>query len=106
MWGRLATCARLVIALGGGLTTRRPTELVKVSCCRRRNLFRRDSADLRQFPHRLEYERRFVALSAMRDGREIRGVGLDQDAIERGQAGGFTDGFGFREREHSAEAQV
>src|SRR5207248_876885 len=45
-------------------------------------------------------------LAAMRNGREIRGVGLDQDPIEWGEPRGLADGLGFGKREDAAEAQM
>ncbi len=47
-----------------------------------------------------------VALAAMRCGREVRGIGFEQQAISGSDAGGFADFGGFRERGDSPKGQM
>ena len=68
--------------------------------------FERGAAHLRQASRGLHHEGRLVAFAAMRDGREIGAVGLDQQAIVGRDARGLADGFGLGKREHAAEAEV
>src|ERR1019366_3625625 len=55
------------------------------------DFFRGKTAQLaylhRDFPHKS----RFVALAAMRNGREVRAIGLDKHAIQRDHAGRITN---------------
>src|SRR5262249_27060062 len=50
---------------------------------------------------RLHDERRFVALAAEGDGGQERGVGLDQDAIQRSEGGRLAEGGGVLESQDS-----
>ena len=71
-----------------------------------RDRLRSGAADLGQTAHRLHQERRLIAFAAMRNGREIRAIGLDQEAVVGRDARRLADRFGLGKRQHAAETQV
>ena len=54
----------------------------------------------------VDHEGGFILLAAMGDGGEERGVGFDEDAVGRGEGGGFADGGGFWVGEVAGEGEV
>ena len=54
----------------------------------------------------LHDEGRFVAFAAVRNGRQVRAIGFDQNAIFGRQAGGFAHRVGLGKCEHAAETQM
>src|SRR6476660_2714226 len=82
------------------------TQPFKISRSRLSRVLGRHAADFSKLAHGFHQERRFIALAAVRDRSEIRGVGFDQDAVERGEARSLAKGFGFRKGEDPAEAEM
>ena len=60
----------------------------------------------RQASYGLHHEGRLVAFPAMRHRREIRAIGLHQDAIVGRDARGLPHGVGLGKREHAAETEM
>ena len=70
------------------------------------DVFECHAAQLRQFSRGLDHVGRLVALAAFGDGREIRRVGFDQEAVGGREARGFLNVGGFGKRHDAAEAQM
>ena len=64
------------------------------------------SAHLGELARGFDHQGRLVAFAAVRDGREIGRVGLDQEAIVGCDARGFADVFGRFEGQDAAEAEM
>ena len=71
-----------------------------------RDFLGRNAARLRQHLGGLDHISRFVALAAIRQRREIRRVGLDQDALGRQRRGDVAQVLRILERQDAGERHV
>ena len=68
--------------------------------------FGRDAAKVREEGGGVDDEGWLIALAAMRDGGEERGVGFNEDAVGGGEGCGVSDALGLRVGEVSSEREV
>src|SRR5262249_49520491 len=63
------------------------------------DLFHRQAAQFTKLARRLFYKGRFVAFAAMRNGRRIRRIRLDEHAVKRNFQRSIADGLRLGERD-------
>src|SRR5262245_19236482 len=97
-------CPSLLIATK--LSSVAQTQPLKISSGERGQLMRRHSADLGQLPRGLDKKGRLVTLAPVRDRREIRRVGFNQQSVRRRHAGSLPDLVGFGECQDTAETEM
>src|SRR4029077_20715971 len=73
-----------------------PAKTVKIPCGGRGDVVGRHAAHLPEAAGRFNHEGWLIALPPVRNGREIRGVGLNQNAVCRRQGRGLADVVRFR----------
>src|SRR4051812_27291028 len=54
----------------------------------------------------MDYEGRLVTFTPMRERRQIRRIGLQEETIGRGDRGGFPNSTGFGKSCYSAKCQI
>src|ERR1039457_405170 len=95
------SCKLTSLTVDGGLAQTEAAEITSGTCG---DGLGGTAAHLGETAGGVHHEGRFVAFSAMRHRSQIRAIGLDQETVFGGDSGGFTQGFGFGEGEHAAEA--
>src|ERR1019366_8383254 len=85
---------------------RHPAKPLEVGRGNPADFFHGDPPHAGQHPRSLQHQGRLVAFAAMRNGGQPGGIGLDQQAVVRGEPEGFADGFGGLERRHAAKRQM
>src|SRR5260370_25329039 len=99
-------CPNLPIPIPMRLSSVAQTQPFEIPGCYRGHLFGQSSANFGQLANRIHQERRLVALAPVRNRRQVRRVGFDQQPVQRGQPRRLADPLGFRELQERPAAKM